>query len=54
MTYEECNRTNERFVIGMDFNTKDWFVWDDVKETKVFFDSEGEAVRWVIEKVENQ
>ena len=35
------------FVIGQDFNTKDWFVYDDDTRKRVFFDSELEAAEYI-------
>lgn len=38
----------ERYVIGKDFNTKDWFVYDNLTNRYRYFDSEEEAEEYVI------
>lgn len=37
-------RPEERYVIGQDFNTKDWFVYDNIEDRNVCWaESEDEA-----------
>ena len=39
---------NERYVVGQDFNTKDWYIYDNVSNTNIYrFDTEEEAKAWV-------
>lgn len=40
-----------RYVIGQDFNTKDWWVYDNETNQYIcFFDTEEEANEWVKKK----
>lgn len=42
----------DRYVVGRDFNTKDWFVYDNATNTvPCHFDTEKDAQRWVDERV---
>ena len=42
---------NERYVIGKDFNAKDWFVYDDETDTIICrCDTEEEAIEFVKNK----
>lgn len=42
---------NERYVIGKDFNTKDWFVYDNETNTNICIcDTEEEAREFVKNK----
>ena len=44
----------ERYVIGKDFNTKDWFVYDNETDTNICWcDTEEEAIQFV-KKIENK
>lgn len=38
---------NERYVIGQDFNTKDWFVYDNETDRNIWFDTEEQAMQYV-------
>lgn len=43
----------ERYVIGQDFNTKDWFVYDDENDTNVCWcETEEQAKEFVKKLVE--
>jgi hypothetical protein len=37
----------ERYVIGMDFNTKDWFVYDNETDRYTYCRTEDEAKQYV-------
>lgn len=42
----------EGYVIGKDFNTKDWFVYEDATDSYLnYFDTEKEAEDWLKEKI---
>lgn len=42
---------DERYVIGKDFNTKDWWVFDNEIGLRIcYFDTEAEAKAWVESK----
>ena len=43
------NKTTERYVIGKDFNTKDWFVYDNDTDRNICRGTE-EEVRQYVEK----
>lgn len=34
-------------IIGKDFNTKDWFVYDDNTGTRIWFGTKEEAVKYI-------
>ena len=44
---------NERYVIGQEFNTKDWFVYDNVTDRNLCrCNTEEECIKFVIEREE--
>lgn len=44
---------NDRYVIGKDFNTKDWWVYDNEINLRVcWFNNEEQAKEWIEKKVE--
>ena len=46
---------NERYVIGKDFNTKDWWVFDNELGLRIcYFDTEEEAKEWVKRKTKGE
>lgn len=45
---------DERYVIGKDFNTKDWWVFDDELKIRIRFDTEEEAKEWVKRKTKGE
>lgn len=40
---------NKRYSIFQEFNTKDYYIWDDEADEKimVYFDSEAEAIEYI-------
>ena len=38
-----------RFILGLDFNTKDWFVYDNKVDKYVCFDTKANCQRYIIE-----
>ena len=38
---------NDRYVIGKDFNTKDWFVYDNETDKNVWCSTEEEAMEFI-------
>ena len=48
---EDTVMENERYIIGKDFNTKDWFVYDNETNTNICkCDTEEEAIEFVKNK----
>ena len=43
---------NSQYVICKNFNTKDWYVYNDETHcTECYFDSEDEAIRYIVLKL---
>ena len=40
---------NKRYSIFQDFNTNDYYIWDDESDKKImiYFDSEAEAIKYI-------
>lgn len=43
---------NERYVIGKDFNTKDWFVYDNETDRNVCWGTQEECIEFVKKREE--
>lgn len=43
----------ERYIVGQDFNTKDWFVYDNETNRNICWcDSEEDGIKFIKEKLE--